>query len=822
MTERMTESLWPKLKDSLDRRSAEDVAFCLLSATEKERKTAFPELVTYIKGGVSGWWWDSREVAVLGLAVLGCAPTAKRALTVLNRASLRWQRGAIPASRAVEVLLYRAVPWLPELAAGLADRLDPNANANDWVFVDAIVRAAGVTPPLTEGFTAGWIAWVRAQPDPDAAIAEGHYAHYLLPMLFEHERIGRVLEFTFQGKGFNNALARLGRTDGDVRALLLEGCLARLLRGGRPGDLRAFVRLHDELAPSPQEVAARCADYSGLIAAESGTVAALAQRNLRVADEAGLVEPDVLLDAGAVALGRREKTIIRTQTIWLRQAAKRHPGRAADLLALLDSPGGPAILPASVDFAPAVVPELPPPIATPVELAEELAAFVAGDWSVPTIERILDALVRLPSRNHGAYVAAIGPVVEAHSDVLDGHWALPIAVLLGGAVSATLGRPRPLRTRLTEKFLELTGDHNPYKPLTRTDRTPQTLLEIRLQTIQRYAVTAPVPCLIATPTLRNGIIDPAVLVDRVAAAERDGWQPWAPDLTQALLRLPRQIDASVVRRARLLRSPAGKAVAHRMLAGHADPVTLRFTQSRPDGKVSRYDWGVPDRRVLVAMDPAGPLSAPEAALFTYHPTPRPVYGPMMTAGAPVWSAALPAHREVVAAWALPTVARAAESDGSRGGAELLPLLAEAQGPAGPATVLALAYGLAAQDTADRVAAVDAVIGFGSTVDFQAVGAEIGAGVAEGRLKMNRPSLALRDAAEAGAVQAVWSACVGLLPGVLAMAKPRPGTADVLRLAARCTRALGRTARIEGLAAVADRGGSSQLVAAARELREALG
>jgi hypothetical protein len=818
----MTESLWLKLKDALDRRAVEDVVVCLLAATEKERKGAFPELVTYIKGGQSGWWWDSREVAVLGLAVLGCAPTAKRALTVLNRGSLRWQRGAIPASRAVEVLLYRAVPWLPELAAGLADRLDTDPNAGDWLFVDAIARAAGIAPPLSEGFTAGWVAWVRAQPDPGTAIADGPYAHYLLPMLFEHERIGRVLEFTYQGKGFNSALARLGRTDPDVRALLLDGCLARLLRGGRPGDLRAFVTLHDELAPTPGEIARRCSDYAGLIAAEPGTIAAMAQRSLRAADEAGAIKVDTILDVGAIALGRREKNIVKTQTTWLRQAAKRHPDRSAELLSLLDKPSGATILPAPVDFGVPIVPDMPPPIAGPAEFAEELAAYIAGDWSVPTTERILDGLVRLPFRDHAAYEAVVQPVVQAHSDVLDGPWAGSVMILLGGALSATLGHPRSLRTRLTEAFLELTGDHSLYKPLKEWNRSPQTLLEIRLQTIQRYADTAPVPFLVATPTLRNGLIDPAVLVDRMAIAERDGWLPWPTDLDQALLRLPREIPPPVVRRAQALVSPAGKAVAQRMRDGHPDPVVLRYTQSRPADKRTYFDWGTPDRRVVVSMDPPGRVSTPEAALFTLQPKPGPVLGPLMHAGAPVWSAALPAHREVVAAWALPALARTADADGGNGAAELLPLLAEAQGPAGPATVLALAYGLSARETADRVAAVDAVIGFASTVDFQAVGAEIGAGVADDRLKMNRPAAALRDAAEAGAVEAVWSACIGLLRGALPIAKPRPGTADVVRLAARCTRALGRTARIDGLAELAERGGSSQLVAAARELREALG
>lgn len=822
----MTGSLWPKLKDALDRRSTEDVAVSLLAATERERKAAFPELVTYIKGGVSGWWWDSREVAVLGLAVLGCAPTAKRAMTVLNRASLRWQRGAIPAPRAVEILLYRAVPWVPQLAAALADRLDASPTASDWAFVDAIVRAAGIAPPLTEGFTAGWISWVRAQPDPDAAIAEGTYAHYLLPMLFEHERIGRVLEFTFHGKGFNSALIRLGHTDPPVRALLLDGCLARLLRGGRPGDLRAYVTLHDELAPEPPEISARCTDYVGLAGAELGTVAGLAQRCLRTADEAGLIEADTVLDVSAVVLSRREKKLLKTQATWLRQAAKRHPGRAADLLALADRPAEAAALPVTVDYGAPVVPDLPPPIATPAELAEELAAVIAGDRSMPTIERVLAGLVRLPARDQAAFVAAIRPVAEAHADVLDGPWTPKIILLLGGAVYAVLGRPRGLRTRLTEAFLDVTGRDSEYKPLSGADRTPCSLLEIRLQTIRRHIAQAPVPALIATPTVRNGLIDPEILIDRIATAERERWQPWSTDLAQALLRLPRQIDAATVRRAQSLPSPAGKAVADRMRDGHRDPVVTRFVQTMSAGKRSYLDSGMPDRRVVAAMaPPPGSLGPVEGPLFTLDPAPRPRYPLPVREDAPLWSAAFPAHREVVAAWALPSLAMPADTDGAAwGSAALLPLLAEAEGPAGPATALALAYGLAAPTAAERVAAVDAVVGFGSAVDFRAVGAEIGDGVAEGRLKLNRPAAALLDAAEAGAVEAVWLACVGLLPGALSLAKPRPGTADVLRLAARCARALGGRGfqdRIGGLDELADRGGTSQIVAAACELRDAL-
>jgi hypothetical protein len=63
----------------------------------------------------------------------------------------------------------------------------------------------------------------------------------------------------------------------------------------------------------------------------------------------------------------------------------------------------------------------------------------------------------------------------------------------------------------------------------------------------------------------------------------------------------------------------------------------------------------------------------------------------------------------------------------------------------------------------------------------------------------------------------------LLPllALLTLAKPRPGTTDILTMAARCARALGRREHVDGLAQVAGRGGGSQIVRAARDLHDAL-
>jgi hypothetical protein len=84
----------------------------------------------------------------------------------------------------------------------------------------------------------------------------------------------------------------------------------------------------------------------------------------------------------------------------------------------------------------------------------------------------------------------------------------------------------------------------------------------------------------------------------------------------------------------------------------------------------------------------------------------------------LWPAVLPGHRDVVAAWALPTGAATADED-QAGPRELLPLLAECTGPVGPALTIALAYGLAARATANRVAAVDAVLALAGSLDPRA-------------------------------------------------------------------------------------------------------
>ncbi|MEV4418302.1 DUF6493 family protein, partial [Catellatospora sp. NPDC049609] len=332
----------------------------------------------------------------------------------------------------------------------------------------------------------------------------------------------------------------------------------------------------------------------------------------------------------------------------------------------------------------------------------------------------------------------------------------------------------------------------------------------------------PVPVLMATPTHANGRLAPEVLLRRLEQAEREGWQPWGIDLDQALLRLPREVDRSVATAALRLRSPAGAAFARWISGPVPDPVSLRRDQTAGTTPPRHYWEHGPAQRRVVAIEPPSHVGPLMRELMTISRADRPAWSVGDIELPEHWAAALPSHREVVAAAALPRLAALADTD-QEGGGVLLAHLAECAGPAGPAVSLALAYGLAARSASDRIGAVDGLLGLAATGDLDgaAVGRELGELAAAGVLKVNRIATALDDAAAAGAVMAVWQIAAAALEPLSELDKARPGTADLLAVAARCARSVGVTALPPWVATLAARGGSSRLTAEARELRSAL-
>jgi hypothetical protein len=345
----------------------------------------------------------------------------------------------------------------------------------------------------------------------------------------------------------------------------------------------------------------------------------------------------------------------------------------------------------------------------------------------------------------------------------------------------------------------------------------------RIEEIHLWLDSPPAPLLLATPTSMTGHIAPAVLVDRLAAVEAAARQPLPLDLEQALLRLPRELDEDALARARGLRSPAGRRLAEWLASG-----------GLPDAPIERHPAAVRRRRitwpptsspdyadvVLVAIGPA-PASggALTKALHGCRPGDKSAPLPWFTT---LWPAVAPSHREVIMAHLLPSVADAALLD-ERGGAGVLPLVAERTGPVGAATALGLAYGLAAKHRQDQTAAADALLALSAAGDLpaSAVGAEIGALCAAGATKLTRVVAALDEVAFAGAAGPVWEIVAAALPTLLAAPDPPRGTPDLLQLAAKVAAGAGARTELATVAAVAARGGAGRLVVEARRLQRVL-
>jgi hypothetical protein len=718
------------------------------------------------------------------------------------------------------------------------------------------------------------------------------YLDALLPRIFEVDGLGSDLEMGNWDQArrrwdpaLPSALATLAAQGRIDRALLLDGVLGRFLRGDRVTALRMFVLLHDELAPTEAELTERVTRYVRLLPDAHSTVAVLAQRALRRVDDTGRLELTTLLRGSGQVLARPEKGLVKTSLGWLERVAKRDrnsdrvgevletvavafghdsidlqeraltivlrhaarveppirarlaelaAGLAGDLparaAAALGGPtiAAPVVVPVGLPLSLPPVATLPPAIASPAELAEEIVALLHDQGSMAGWERVLAGLVRCHASEPAQLRDALTPILDRYGDQVlteqpwgRGPW---LPHLLGEVIRATAEvRPRMSGWQRGMGMIRAALGGAPVGlPRTGYGPGPLRVLALRVAETAVWTRHAPVPTLVATPTRANGQLDATVLVDRLAAAEQAGWQPWRFDLEQALLRLPREIDGDALSRAGALRSPAGVRLAAWLANGESsDPVSVRVEQHRPvPGPSPRWQVNhVPERRVVVGLRPGGaPRGDLDEQLFQLTPPGRPVISQIGPEFA-LWAAVLPNHREVVAAWALPALAGLADSD--QRGAELLPLLAEAAGPVGPALNLALTYALAARHEPDRVAAVDAFLALagGGDLDGAALGREIGALTADGTIKLTRMVAGLAEAARAGARAEVWAAIESALPAVLAAA-PR-GVPDLLALGAQTATREMRRGPMAELTAVVGRGGGSRLVTEARRLDRVL-
>ncbi|GGN62912.1 hypothetical protein GCM10010112_21620 [Actinoplanes lobatus] len=819
------------------------MARLLLQASEEERLALARAVEAGIKGADPDLWWRSGTNPAPGyaLAVIGTAPSAAKAATLLMRRELRARWRMIPVDRFLAIALARELDWLGDLGTRLSRRLPTrnNWNSGEWVFTTSVMRAGGVEPPVTEGIVHGWLLSLlrsygdrgQKRPPLNERMRDDPYLDLLLPAVFEFDGFGADIAHSSWGEPdgpdaahhFHSAVVSLVAEGRLERKEILAAVVDRLVRGDKPNALRPFVLLHDELAPTVDEIAGHALDYARMLAEGAGPVATLSQRALRTLDDAGRLDLETLLDAGATALLRREKTLVKAQISWLEKVARREPGRAGEVFETIavafGHPAldiqeraltligrqvprlGPELLARLADAAqvlagdlparaaelfggaapvagstgvpslppPAEPAPMPPPIATAAELAEEVVALLHEQSGVRW-ERVLAALVTLHAADgRGALATALRPVMERYPGWFsESRWnsGSPF-VCLATAIRMVIDAPRHDSThqRLHSAVRVAWQEGRRGGVNSKLSDRPDGVLALRAAEVAVHLNGSMMPMLIATPTRVNGSLDPAVLLERLSRAEAEGWQPWPFDLEQALLRLPRTpVPAEVTAGAAALTSAAGRQFAQWLASGGLpDPVSEPFTQFGDRKANGSYTWDAPvPRRLAARLRPSrdGGLRL-ERQLLTLDPFKYPVYMPDDFKGAEeVLAMVLPHHREVAAAWALGEVASMADQD-QKGTGRLLPLLADGTGPIGPAMVTTLAYTFGAKQEPDRAAAVDA---------FLTLAAAVGA-----------PGAAGSGATFAGSVGAVLGDLCS--DGTVKLSRVIPGLADAHRAGA---------------------------------------
>ncbi|MFE9017053.1 DUF6493 family protein [Streptomyces sp. NPDC007808] len=870
-----------------DGRTAEVVSL-LDGMTDAQRRACFPQLKALRKELRAEQWGERSRRAYPALHAAGaaCQTGAAGVASWLTAADMRWW--SAPPAVLLDVLGDRAAGWLADVAHRIAER--PVGARVPYELMAGLVRLSGCPVPTTEAYVHGWvehISHVRQRGDTvlDRLRKDPHLAP-LTAALFETNDIGgRLAWMPAEGpSSWTEALARLTAEGILDRRATVGACLARLLRGGPPADHRVFLRMLKGFELTGEELREHTADWLALASDATSVVAGHAQSVLAsLALDGGLTTRQLAEMSGAV-LFRTEKKLVRGQLVLLGKVlardrsaveellpavalafghedsdvqeralklVERHVGKvegsdvrdelasaAEQLIPVLRARavGSLGAAPASLEPAPyeEVLPPAPEPVrlapapGSATELAEEVGALLASDGDVAAFERALDALVRHAYRDADALLEALEPVVARrwwgdsasqypfsaddhftrHRGPIDAAHGLDLllATLRGKVTTATLHHAVRHRAVTSE------CGHSPLAGA----------FEARLWEVAHRIRTEPLPFLLSTPTWGTGLLEPEELVARLDEYWRLGARVSAADFAQALLRVrrgDRAVAEAAAERAAALGTAEGARLARWLTAGPAVPSYRRRTAGDrilvESGEILELqddfpsDFGSLGRPVTVFRD----------RWHCYH---------WSDGMRPHWLAVLPEQRELVAVRLLRDISAVAVDD-ARGDAAILPQLAEADGEAGEAVHLAVAYGLGARHPEDRLAAVDAllVLAARGQLDVAVLGSDLGQLIRRGAVKPSRLVESVRTAAATGANAVVWGILRHSLPVLLAelgsggAASPTRGLADLLTVAAECAEKTGARGELPHLAGTADRRGSSRLVAQARRLRSAL-
>ncbi|EKX63079.1 DUF6493 family protein [Streptomyces ipomoeae] len=863
-----------------------DVLALVDGMTDAERRACMPELKELRKKLRPEPWSSPAQRAYPALQAAGaaCQTGAAAVATWLTGSDMRW-RHASPAVLLV-VLGDRDPDWLADLVHRLAER--PLTAEVPYKLMAGLVGLAGCAVPTSEAYVWGWMQHIsryrRNRGTVVGNLRKDPHLRELVAALFETEEIGARSDWRYDEgpNNWTNALTQLTQEGLLDRKVMIDACVARLLRGGSTADNKVFLGLLTALDLTPDERRERVADWTALCADAPSTVASHAQSVLTEFALNGELGARRLAEVSGAVLFRPERKLVRTQLILLGKALKQDPSGAAELLPVVaqafghedtdvqeralklverhigELPDGSAVRDELADAAAGLSPalraralellgaaalehtnevyeELLPPVPLPTrlaptpetvaELAEEAGAVLAGDSAVGAFERALDGLVRHAHRDREALVEALGPTVsrcwwaDLEADSLDRYFR-----------ESPYGLDIVLVTLLER--VSTSALHPARNGAAESAGCVHSgvawAFDARLWEIAYRIRTEPLPFLLATPTWSTGALEAAELVARLDEYRRLGVRAGEKDFAQALLRVRRDdraaLSAAAVA-ARELGTAEGDRLAEWLLT---DIPPLPVQWSHTDEPRMLVEFGElpelqgelfpPEFRRL-----GRPLTPYESRWYCRH---------WDDSEWRHWLAVVPGRPELLAGRILRDLSQAAIED-TRAGFSFLPTLAEAEGEAGEAVRLCVTYGLGAQRPEDRLAAVDAllVLAARGQLDAEALGTDLGRLAAFGSLKPLRVAEAIRTAATTGAYGTAWAVLRAMLPRLLAelagedkagkARTPIRGLGELVAVAAECVERSGAHGELPHLDLAADRRGSSRLVTEARRLRTAL-
>lgn len=582
-----------------------------------DKMAGVPEERTPAESVYDQWHQMSQSLAFVAAAV-GLAGGVGVAARVLDEYYPGWDFPEDGHDLIAGILADRNPEWLADLTARrLAGRIWNGVPA--WPLARRLVRLGVIEPPdipeytirmLTTGIT------FHGQSLLDALRADPGLLDDEIWRLFTVPGASAVLKWDEE---WANALTTLAERSLLDRDRLLDACLDAFVRDFPANHMGWYVKFHDRLAPTGDEIAERSAKYLTLLAATSKAGVTLAQRACAMLLDANRLDIPGFLTASAPALVFPQKSAATAQLKLIAKIATRDPANRDQALVaaagafahvredvqqaalkLLAKHGLPAdtaarasiiaraasispvlapeaaalgltlpassdvtsllVSPASPPAAPAT-PEQIPPVTDPAELVQLFARLIEDASDAIAVERAVAGAVRLASTPVAERSRIAAPLLKRAAEQSAEDWGGPFS---GRVIRADIAR-------LSQAWA--TGAMPPTQPrddmwsgseiepeVTRkgTARTMAGILTARIRRACKVVTSGKPEMLLAEPEFADGTISHAALLDRLARSRGAAHSPH--DLGVALLRLaPSADDGFWAEWARLDRKSAAAA-----------------------------------------------------------------------------------------------------------------------------------------------------------------------------------------------------------------------------------------------------------------------